>query len=114
MLTVSNSGTSGVPTVVLTSAYDASSNRTSLNSTIAGTADLKNDYTTVEPFLLPPTRIRPIVRGAPYARRTPTVLRPAPKRTVQVRAPRVPWMGQELNPAVDTAGQARMQPRIGP
>jgi RHS repeat-associated protein len=45
VLTVSNSGTSGVPTVVLTSAYDASSNRTSISSTIGGTADYKNDYT---------------------------------------------------------------------
>ncbi|MBM4002523.1 MAG: hypothetical protein FJ295_04435 [Planctomycetes bacterium] len=45
VLTVNNSGTSGVPTVVLTSAYDTSGNRTSLSSTINSTADLKNTYT---------------------------------------------------------------------
>jgi hypothetical protein len=44
-LTVSNSGTSGFPTVVLTSAYDANSNRTKLTSTVGGTADFENDYT---------------------------------------------------------------------
>ena len=45
VLTISNSGTSGVPTVLLTNVYDASSNRTSVTSTIGGTADYKNDYT---------------------------------------------------------------------
>jgi RHS repeat-associated protein len=45
VLTVSNSGTSGVPTVVLTNLFDASSNRTSVSSTIGGTNDYKNDYT---------------------------------------------------------------------
>jgi YD repeat-containing protein len=46
VLTVSNSGTSGVPTVVLSSAYDAPGNRTSLSSTRIFTsflvADLQN------------------------------------------------------------------------
>jgi len=45
ILTVSNSGTSGVPTVVLTSAYDANSRRTSLAGTVGGTADFLNSYT---------------------------------------------------------------------
>jgi RHS repeat-associated protein len=42
---VDNDGTSGVPRVILASAYDSASNRTSLAATIAGTADFKNDYT---------------------------------------------------------------------
>jgi RHS repeat-associated protein len=45
VLTTSNSGTSGVPTVVLTNVYDAASNRTQLSATIGGTNDFKNDYT---------------------------------------------------------------------
>jgi RHS repeat-associated protein len=45
VLTVSNSGTSGVPTVVLTNVFDASSNRTSVSSTIGGTNDYKNTFT---------------------------------------------------------------------
>lgn len=34
-----------MPRVILTNAYDANSNRTSLTSTIAGTNDFKNTYT---------------------------------------------------------------------
>jgi RHS repeat-associated protein len=44
VLTVSNSGTSGVPTVVLTAAYNASGMRTSLSATKGGTADFLNTY----------------------------------------------------------------------
>jgi YD repeat-containing protein len=45
MLTTSNSGTSGVPTVVLTSAYNANSSRTSVSATRGGTADFLNTFT---------------------------------------------------------------------
>jgi RHS repeat-associated protein len=45
VLTVDNNGTSGVPRVILTSIYDAASNRTRLSATVAGTNDFKNDYT---------------------------------------------------------------------
>lgn len=45
ILTVSNSGTSGVPTVVFTSTWNANSDRTRLTATIASTADFQNDYT---------------------------------------------------------------------
>lgn len=45
VLTVSNSGTSGVPTVVLTSAYNANGRRTSLSATRGGTNDFLNLYT---------------------------------------------------------------------
>ncbi len=41
---VDNSGTSGVPDVVLASAFDALGNRTSLGATIASTADFQNSY----------------------------------------------------------------------
>jgi RHS repeat-associated protein len=44
-LTVDNNGTSGVPRVILTSAYDAANNRTQLAATVGGTNDFKNDYT---------------------------------------------------------------------
>ena len=44
LLTNSNSGTSGVPTVVQTSAYNANHRRTSLSATIASTADFANSY----------------------------------------------------------------------
>jgi len=43
--TVSNAGTTGVPTVVLTAAYNAASSRTQLKATIASTLDFQNDYT---------------------------------------------------------------------
>jgi hypothetical protein len=43
-LTVDNAGTPNVPDVVLTSAYDAMGDRTSLAATIAGTADFINNY----------------------------------------------------------------------
>jgi len=39
-----NAGTPGVPTVVLASAYDADSRRTSLTATVGGTADFQNTY----------------------------------------------------------------------
>ena len=42
---VDNNGTPNVPDVVLSSQYDANSNRTSLSATIAGTADFQNVYT---------------------------------------------------------------------
>lgn len=45
MLTVDNDGTSGVPDVVLTSAYDANGNRTSLSAEIDTTDDFLNTYT---------------------------------------------------------------------
>jgi len=45
VLTVSNSGTSGVPTVVLTSAYNANGQRTSVSATRGGTNDFLNSYT---------------------------------------------------------------------
>jgi YD repeat-containing protein len=45
VLTSSNSGTSGVPTVVLTSAYNANGQRTSLSATRGGTNDFLNSYT---------------------------------------------------------------------
>jgi RHS repeat-associated protein len=45
VLTVDNAGTSGVPNVVLTSAYDANSNRTSLSADIASADDFQNSYT---------------------------------------------------------------------
>ncbi|HEX4000854.1 MAG TPA: hypothetical protein VHX65_20065 [Pirellulales bacterium] len=46
LATTSNAGTpGGVPTVVLTNAYDHDGNRTSLSSTIAGHADFINTYT---------------------------------------------------------------------
>ena len=44
-LTVDNNGTSGVPRVILTSVYDAASNRTRLSAAVGGTADFENDYT---------------------------------------------------------------------
>ena len=40
-----NNGTSGVPRVILTSVYDAASNRSQLSATVGGTNDFKNDYT---------------------------------------------------------------------
>ena len=45
VLTVDNNGTSGVPRVILTSAYDVVGNRTSLSASVAGTADFLNTYT---------------------------------------------------------------------
>ena len=45
VLTVDNSGTSGVADIVLTSAYDANNNRTSLSATIDSTDDFLNSYT---------------------------------------------------------------------
>ncbi len=45
VLTVDNNGTSGVPRVILTSAYDAAGNRSSLSASVAGTADFLNTYT---------------------------------------------------------------------
>ena len=45
VLTVDNDGTSGVPDVVLASAYDAAGNRTSLAATIDSTDDFLNTYT---------------------------------------------------------------------
>jgi YD repeat-containing protein len=45
VLTTSNSGTPGVPTVVLTNTWDAASQLTSVAASIAGTADYKNVYT---------------------------------------------------------------------
>jgi RHS repeat-associated protein len=44
VLTTDNAGTPNVPHVVLTGAFDAAGNRTSLSATIAGTADLLNSY----------------------------------------------------------------------
>jgi hypothetical protein len=44
VLTTSNSGTPGVPTVVLTSVYNANSQRTSLGASVGGTADFLNSY----------------------------------------------------------------------
>jgi YD repeat-containing protein len=45
VLTADNDGTLGVPDVVLTSAYDAAGNRTSLSAEIDGTDDFLNAYT---------------------------------------------------------------------
>ncbi|MBC8351077.1 MAG: hypothetical protein H8E66_03770 [Planctomycetes bacterium] len=45
LLTVDNYDTSGVPNVILTSAYDANSNRTSLSAEIDSTDDFLNSYT---------------------------------------------------------------------
>ena len=45
VLTASNSGTSGFPAVVLTSAYNANNQRTSLSSTRGGTNDFLYSYT---------------------------------------------------------------------
>ena len=45
VLTVDNNGTSGVPRVILTSAYDVVGNRTSLSASVAGAADFLNTYT---------------------------------------------------------------------
>ena len=45
VLTVDNDGTAGVPDVVLTSAYDAAGNRTSLSAEIDTTDDFLNTYT---------------------------------------------------------------------
>jgi YD repeat-containing protein len=45
VLTSSNSGTSNIPTTVLTNVYDASSRRTQQTATISGTADFKNSWT---------------------------------------------------------------------
>ena len=45
VLTVDNNGTSGVPRVILTSAYDVVGNRTSLSASVAGTADFLNTFT---------------------------------------------------------------------
>ena len=45
VVTVDNNGTSGVPRVILTSAYDAAGNRGSLTASVAGTADFLNTYT---------------------------------------------------------------------
>jgi RHS repeat-associated protein len=45
VLTVDNDGTSGVPNVILTSAFDAMGNRTSLAAEIDGTDDFLNTYT---------------------------------------------------------------------
>jgi YD repeat-containing protein len=45
VLTADNDGTPGVPDVVLTSAYDAAGNRTSLAATIDSTDDFLNTYT---------------------------------------------------------------------
>jgi hypothetical protein len=38
----------------------------------------------------------------------------APKRTTQVAAPGVTWMGQEEYPTVPAAGQASAKARLGP
>jgi YD repeat-containing protein len=45
VVTVDNNGTSGVPRVILTSAYDAAGHRSSLSASLAGTADFWNTYT---------------------------------------------------------------------
>jgi YD repeat-containing protein len=45
VLTTSNAGTPGVPTVVLTNTWNAASQLTSAAATIAGAADYKNVYT---------------------------------------------------------------------
>jgi len=45
VVTVDNNGTSGVPRVILTSAYDAAGTRSSLSASVAGTADFLNTYT---------------------------------------------------------------------
>ncbi len=45
LLTVDNDDTPNLPHVVLTSAYDAVGNRTSLSANLTSTADLKNTYT---------------------------------------------------------------------
>jgi hypothetical protein len=45
LLTSSNSGTSNIPTVVLTNAYNADSQRTQQTATVSGTADFKNTWT---------------------------------------------------------------------
>lgn len=45
VLAIDNNGTSGVPRVILTSAFDAGSNRTSLTATVSGTNDFQNAYT---------------------------------------------------------------------
>jgi RHS repeat-associated protein len=45
VLTVDNDGTTGVPNVVLTSAYDANGNRTSVSATIDTDDDFLNSYT---------------------------------------------------------------------
>ncbi|MBI2480562.1 MAG: cadherin-like domain-containing protein [Planctomycetia bacterium] len=45
VLTVDNDGTTGVANVILTSAYDANSNRTSLSAVIDSTDDFLNSYT---------------------------------------------------------------------
>jgi YD repeat-containing protein len=44
VLTTDNAGTPNVSHVVLTGAFDAAGNRTSLSATVAGTADLLNNY----------------------------------------------------------------------
>ena len=44
VLTVDNDGTPGVPNVILTSAYDANGNRTSLSAEIDSTGDFLNTY----------------------------------------------------------------------
>jgi RHS repeat-associated protein len=45
VLTTSNAGTPGVPTVVLTNTWNAASQLTSVAASIAGVADFKNTYT---------------------------------------------------------------------
>ena len=45
VVTVDNNGTSGVPRVILTSAYDSAGNRSDLSASVAGTADFLNSYT---------------------------------------------------------------------
>lgn len=44
LLSVDNDGTGGVPRVILSSAYDAEGNRTSLSATIDSTDDFSNSY----------------------------------------------------------------------
>src|SRR5262249_13781836 len=49
LATTSNSGTPGVPTVVLINGYDPAGERTSLSATINGVADFTNTYQ-IDPF----------------------------------------------------------------
>ena len=56
VLTEDNTGTSGVPDVVLTSGYDDVGNRTSLDAKIATTDDFQNDYTYDDIYRMTPRR----------------------------------------------------------